>query len=607
MHASLLHALLLFAAPIQSPPQGTIPLNGGVLNPLFKRICVGDFDRSGQPDAVFVRDNYLDIVGDPATFGWYTGELGSVRDVALLAAGGVVADDRVVSVGTSGVQEWRAFQQANGNGASAPTVTNLDPAGGEWVGSRRVATKVFAGEARPRIVGSMTNFRSVRILQDLGSGYNDHELSFSPAIDEDILDLAWVNYFNDSTPELSILTATKLRIYSVPLTLNPSGPTATTHVVTLTTPAGWTEECMTVGAYPAGHVDALKEWVAVVLNHSNGIQQYLTIVDYGGAHASILLQGNPDVTGMDAGPYDDNGTMDLLLSNNASNTLWILKDTNTASSGSPVFSVAPENKVVLTTYSTVTGTQNTQCTPALADFDNDGDLDVLTGVRSTASLFLSWNQKEEESKYRPSIIGVQPTGGVPAPQVQHCSPTSLLAKLTVDPPETWPTDATHLEIAVFRKATINSTTERASAPSLRIPKAQVPAPETTPLLITRDFLNTVFSYPGPTYSQPSDEGCFENFYLVYGRWINLNGDGTVQTAYPVSWHGAEASIVPPEEGFDDSPNAEYLHAMASGSWLPLYYNCCECQSGIGNAIGTVTPLPAMPTPPGGPVVVTPPL
>ena len=608
MHALLLNALLLFAAPIQSPPQGTVPLGGTVFNPVFKRMCVADLDQSGQPDVVFVRDNKFEIIGDPATFGWYAGELGPVKDLALLPGGGLNAEDRIVTVGGNGVEEWSGFRCPDANSVFDPVATSLDglPLQSEWLNAKKVATDVFSGESRPRIVGAMSNLRSVRTLQCLDDSddlYSDHELSFSPAIDEDILDLAWVNYFNDSTPELTILTTTKMRIYSVPISLNSSGPTATTHVITLSAPTGWTEECMTVGSYPAGHLYESREWVAAVVNHSNGTQQYLSIIDFAGAHSSVLLQDTPngatdpvrpDVVAMDAGDYDGNGTMDLLLSNNASDSLWILQDTYTGSSGAPVFVADlddPTKLFSLDTGSTVSGLQNTLSTPAFADLDNDGDLDVLTTVRATASLFMSWNQEVVESKWVPVLKPGLDANDVARPWLMREGNALTLGAL-VEVPEGAPAvNDLFLQVAVFSKAAppTSTITERVGHQVALIDWDTISSEE----LVAVDCAlhSPAYSYSAP-YAHPYDEVKFENLYIVMVRYVALV-NGTIRYTYPASFYGLEASTA--------NGNLDYILGLTEASPVLVGYQPCPSCS-TGDELSTMTVMPTMPTPAQGTTV-----
>jgi hypothetical protein len=612
MYTLLLSTVLCFAAPVpQGQAQVSRPLQGSGTTLVFKRIVAADLDGSGSVDVAMVRDNQLDVVGDPATVGWATSTLGAVKDLAVMPGTDPLWRDTLVSVGANGIQEWSAFENVGPTGESAPVHPALI-SGTLWNGAKLVAVAAVPGEARPRIVGCMGNSRTIRTLQDLGQGYLDYELSFSPALDEDVKDVALVDYQGDGTPELTLLMATKARICNLPVQFLDPGPTQVTNVVTLTAPAGYTEACMTAGTYPATHADHGKQWLAVVCN-STGPQQYLTVIDYAGPHASILLLGQPATVAMVAGRWDDNDTPDLLLSNNSFNALWLLTNTNNTLSGAPTFDASNTNnpnKIVVTYPSQTTGVQSNQSTPALADIDNDGDLDVLHAVRSTSSLFVYWNGAKHEDDFRPTIGNEEPSALTAAPVINDCGWTSALgSKLSVTLPASWPSGATHLEVALFRKESIGSLTERVSAPSLRFPLPLSIPPGTTTYLVYPTLPSPTLSYPGEE-NPPSKKAKFENFYIVLVRAIGLNPTtGAVRYAFPGSFYGMETSAALPIPPAEESPNADWMHQLPSaGTPMQIYFNCCGClMNGIGEQIGTITPLPDMPTPAEGPIVVTPPL
>jgi hypothetical protein len=623
MPAPLLPTLLLLAlAPQQSQSHS---MDSTSTSP-YKRTAVGDLDDDGLPDFVAVRDNKFTFVSALAAHSRATADLGSgVKDLALLSHTSSYARDTLVTVGTSGVQEWTNFENLDASSESAP-IPSILTYSTAWTGAKKVTTRVFPSDTRPRVTGVMSDLRSVRVLRFNGTSWVDHELSFTVAIDEDIIDLAWVDYDREAPtprPELTVLTTTKMRIYSVPLTLNTQGATTATHAITFATQTGWTEECMAAGAYPASHPSlALKEWVAVVVNHSNGVQQYLTVVDNTGPHGSTLLTTNPDVVAMDAAPYDGNDSMDLLLGNNATNTLWVLK--NTSEAGTPAFTVNsqdPAKLEILTYESPVSGVQSNLAYPALADIDLDGDCDVLHAERWDSQLFI----------YRNPTANTTPT--LATPDLEHLTTSTSIyvdenwvrnLSASVAIPTVWPSSATHLEIASFRKADSGSSnTERISAPSFRFARATYEGSPEMYVTLPLDDPALTYPDPDPCPAPPRNNGRFDNLYIYMLRFINVNpATGAVRWASGASFYGLEAqqgidlpTPAPPVIEYPSDNENFLLGLMTSeepGYVVFLCDPCDDCNqplipTGIGNEIGTIAPLPGLPNPASGPIVVTPPL
>jgi hypothetical protein len=491
--------------------------------------------------------------------------------------------DTLVTVGPNGAQEWSHFEQTLGSGKSIPTVLPLP--GADWLGAPLVATGWVTGESRPRIVGCMSDLRSIRTLRYSavagGWQYVDASIPLSPplAADAIVVDLALVDFLGNGLPKLVILTRTSLSVYEL-----SSGA----GVVQYTGNPGWTNVCMAVGS----EWDGGPEWVAVVVNHPDGIKQYLTTIDIGGPNPALYLQGDPRVVAMDAGSYKDEaglgstpGTVDLILSLDSTNKLWILLNEPNASG--PAFSLSSTRKLVLTYPSPSTGVQGNEATPVLEDADHDGDLDVLFPVRLTSSLHVNLNQQVIEDKQRPKIPVPGATTTTQVPSIYSAPDSSLSLGVLVDPAGTVPSGATHLELAVFRKETISSKTERVSAWSVRIPLPLGSAYHDLALP------NPVPSPAGVLPLSPSNVARFENFFIVLKRYVKLvNGD--VVRAFPGSFHGLETSAFP--------NNELYMESFTPSVELKCFYGGCPgCQT--GDEIGTLTLLPSMPTPPDGPVIV----
>jgi len=622
MSIALLSAVLLLALPVQQSSSQTYHSMDSTSTAAFKRTCVGDLDDDGMPDFAVVRDNKFTFVGELAGHPWATSDLGSgVKDLALLPRTSGSAHDSLVTVGTNGVQEWTGFDDLDAYYEAAPVPAMLTYSSA-WYGAKRVTTRVFPSDTRPRIAAVMSDWRSVRVLRFNGTTWVDHQLSFSAAIDEDIIDLAWVDYDGGTNPvpELTLLTTTKLRIFSVPLNLNTQGATTATHLITYATLSGWTEECMAAGAYPANHpTNPLKEWVAVVVNHSNGVQQYLTTVDYTGVHGSTLLQSqgfNPDVVAMDVAPFDGNGSMDVLLGNNASNTLWVLK--NTSESSTPAFTVDVTDSTkteVLTYASPVSGVQSNLAYPLFADVDLDGDCDVLHPERWSSMLFIHRNSTIDAAGVSAAVYTPDKEHLTIGTSIQPDSEGNLTFHASVAHPEVWPTGATHLEIAVFRKDSISAETGRTAVRVLRYSKAQCQDPELggnpMPVEIPLDDPDLV---PPGSNPPPSAQARFDNFYIFLVRLVSVNpSTGAVRWASQGLFYGLEAQPGEPLAEPDPpvieeaSDNELYLLSLMSQEVEAGYvvFLCETCQ-GIGNEIGTVAPLPDMPDPASGPLVIPPP-
>jgi hypothetical protein len=334
--------------------------------------------------------------------------------------------------------------------------------------------------------------------------------------------------------------------------------------------------------------DQVKQWIAVVITASNGTTQYLVVVDGAGAQPGILL-GTPDVVAMDTGRYDNNTSMDLVLGNNGSNTLWVLKNTST---GIPAFSTSGSNKVVLT-HDGPTATQNTQAYPCFADIDNDTDFDILYPVRPTSSVFISWNREVfDDSKYVPKFGDIIVTPGAPRPWLYTDGTTLTFGSSLVLPTTPPSAPNLHLQVAVFRKDAPPDQTETERIAELVDLIEWSTISSETEIDINCVLHNPVYSYPSGSGSQLVQ---FENLYIVMSRLVSLNTDGSIRYAYPASWQGVEASA------FSDV-NEDYFDALSSEPQVIVRHtDCLTCST--GTSVGTMNMLPYLPTAPQGPIVI----
>lgn len=426
------------------------PANVGAIG----RSVAGDFDGDLRQDFALVRDGSLEFVGAVGSHPWWDdsfSELGTVTDLTMLPAHGSEDTDTLVIVGSAGITLLSNFEQVDSGGYSAPSATVLS--GSSWVDAKRVDARVVSGETGARILGVMSDGRSIRQRRfDSGTGaYSiDEAIALSPNLPsgEVITDFELVNFDGNSTgmPQLALATANGVFRYTL------SGTTANLAW-------GTNNPAVTTTAIMRGKsAGSDAEWLAWATRDGND-NDWLRIVDISGIGSWITVPGKPGIVALAPISWDDSAIdsrTDLILSFSEIDEYWVAIQQSSGALFDMVEGNSTRHTLAFTPDSTYSGTAN-QAFPAGVDVDGDGDDDLVCPMRSVkatnssglGAILVALNGDVDESILKPLVYSNPAAlNGTPFILAPNCS---TQGDLEVQVPVELPTVGTHLRFAVWRK------------------------------------------------------------------------------------------------------------------------------------------------------------
>lgn len=391
------------------------------------RVEAGQLSRDLRPDLV-------GLAGDQVAVAFAVGVHDSAAllptttvDFALLPGAAANGCTGVVTVDASGLQLWTA-----------------DTQGGVFL-SRPVGSAAFANATRlraadvnvdgePDLVALMADQHTLRVLYSASTGDSESTIAFAPTV-HDFVVLNW-----DFGPALEYALLTSNGVVVV------RNGGATVSVLGF----GQAGDLMCVQPLAAGAYDRL-----AVLSRA-GQADNLWIASRDGSEAPVSLGGNVTV-GMASGDLTGDGAPELVLSRQ----LWLSPMVLTHQPSAPSYSAASGNHYVLSIGSEQYFVTSNQAQPAIADFDQDSDLDVAFPVQTDQRLAV-WDSTPIDAAAR--RVGVAPL------DYDYSTSTGLgTIALRVTPPLTTAFTPTHLEVTVWNMAHIESTLEQEATAHLFVP------------------------------------------------------------------------------------------------------------------------------------------
>lgn len=548
----------------------------------FTRSVAADLDGDFLPDLVTVRGGSVEVVLGPGLFGVTIGPFASANDAAVLPGAAASGADALVTVHAGGASLVEFVWDATEVDGYRWDVTALED--DDWCGAQRVLVTEVDGDASPRIYGVMQGSSDVRALIDSGSGYADPgaECFTSPDVIEDLVAF---DRDDDDDPELACLVKNGVRVYCY-----------------LPTPDEWQEDFTLVNssfggaAIAAGSQSgATDEWLAfVVTDLANPTNEFLLTYDAAGTSTPHYLIGNPLVSALGTGDWNGDGHLDLVASYRTLHDFAVLQNVGDgADADFDSTQTGSDPPTVTQTYGPEgTSAPDNYAQPVFADFDKDGDNDVLMPVQSQTELAVWVNHSGGNDPW----LTVAPIMSEAAEDdltqleltVVECTTGATYLSFVV---EEWPpgapggANAIEAALWIWRRSASEEYTDPVSIQYARETKAAILA--------------------GPQEFNLDLEGVIgdADLYLWALRPCRVVNDEVVNV-YAAQAFGMQVwNTDPPNsgEGYD------ILDAEAAGPWFWVDEDLGACNplhQGLNNAVGTGVPtLDIINLPPGVPARV----
>jgi hypothetical protein len=327
----------------------------------FRRSEAGELNGDGVPDVVQIVGDRAVVLIDCDQFFSLVEIPGLVSDATVLT-GSTATGDAFALVGPSGVQVGSI---APATGAVQLTTVRT----GAWLGACKVRRANVDGAGLPDLCVISADQRTVRTLIQTAPLVFADGPSFVAL--SNVLDALPLEWDGDAAGELALLMQSGLGVFEA-----NGAPRAS-----------WTS------VLPGGAIARIRnlgfstDRIAWITAYAPPAQQWLLTLGLPGLEGQLDL-GGLDVVAAIGADCDHDGDDDLLLSHRYSyDLMWIENDKGSGTlpalesfdpvrSSKVLFRVGPEN---------VAAPENASW-PALADFDGDGDLDIVFASESTRTV-----------------------------------------------------------------------------------------------------------------------------------------------------------------------------------------------------------------------------
>lgn len=512
----------------------------------FLRTDHGDFDGDGMPDMVVHQDDRLDVMLAPGLY-----------DQIVYGPQGVLAYGVCPPVSTS-MRDSLLVSNAAGL-----EQFELDPATGLWSG--QMLDQSWAGaclvEVREMIttvavLGVLADRRTVRTLYRVDDQWFEQPLLVSPEL---IRDLCIFEFDGGGQVEIAVATDSALWVYD------------STGELRATFPVG-DATSVAIGRIELKY--SVRDGVAWVVTRSEGLQQ-LIVLSPTGITPPEHLAYMPLVVDMETGDIDADDDYDIVLSHTTDHNAMVL--VNQSDGWTTSFDKDKPAGLRIVKFGPKTVAPDNKMRPSLGDVDADGDSDLLLPVQSNGDLFVWRSSKFDESKFDPTmdLDVLESTCNLEA---LGNGDLSMTLRLQVDLPEGTP--ATHVELVVWHRASIQTPTE-----PVAVQRVLVPISGTAPQSLTAQVL--LQQVPDIV---PGTDVRFEGFYFWAQRAVRVENGVVVQRWHPRSF-GIETSPEP--------DNYSWMKSLGGAMLFPVQQSIGG--TALPDLIGCGSELPNLPNFPGGKV------
>lgn len=485
-------------------PDFTFPVRALGTSPLgspITRTVVGHFNDDADLDFVMLRDGKPEMVPNAmimsAALSYPSGA--ASPDIARLPQ--LSGVDELLTIESGGLRAWKKTS----TGFSSRTVGSS-----AWSGTEIIRTGAFSGAGRTDIVGYRDSDEHLVLLIDPDTG-SAAESSFEIA--RPALDIVPFVRKSNGTVQFAIRTSLGVLIYAL------DG----TYIQAFTGPADGALAAIDVAGADYQnlgwiHSDGSDQVLEIIVNNGTTLTRPTTPITVDCGTVAAMISANMDGTG--------NG--DLVVSHRDNFDLIVLTGTYGAVAS-----------YVIRAGGTEDDASSNSCWPAIADFDNDGDSDVIFSNDETSLHYVYRNDTEDHTDDLPIITEVR--------YAYHLNATwPAMLQIDLDDVDPRPADANYIEIVIWTRD----------------------SPEDDTDLIGERYLIELESEEDEyldnwVWLEKADtQGHLDEMYFYIVRYVEVNdqvaGDPVIQT-FATAIHGfTTATII-------DTENYDYLLALPGTS------------------------------------------
>lgn len=517
----LLCLLLVFAAAVSpigaqsTPPSVGIPSNDHVaididvfqLHEPFRRAIAGNFSGDLLQDVVAMRGTRPRLLLNPSLYSTIITLPRKANDIARLPSITPGVPDEIAGVGGWGLRSWLWDSEVG-------QFVERAWASSAWQGSTVLRTADIDNTGDVDMVALNQNL--VLMLLDPNQAPAEEGFPVTLAatslelLDLDGDDLFEIALFGDDGVEIYSLDGTLLQSFA------SSGPGGGIAVVR-----------------QEGQPDRLAWFTS-----SGGSGEELRMIGQFGIEAASAL-GNLDFVAVTSGDVDMDGDDDLLVSHKDSYDLYVMINARDAQNPLIRSFAAHGGLRTLPTYQPAGPATGNKAWAIFVDLDNDQDLDVFYPIFSGDKIFL-WHSFGIRHPRMVPVLGGVNYGFDPSTNTGQLR-ISLLDAIDV------PAAATHVELTLWRKANIASTTEDTTIDRVEVPLSSGP------------FYQVLLEFT-------ESAQVFDSIYFFTYRHVALDPQGNYLDVFP-----AKIMSFTTETLEEPGPIIDYLLGLpGAGNAEPVY-------------------------------------
>ena len=481
-------------------------------NGVFGKVVAGQVSSDQILDAVILKGGVPVFSYGTAQYNSFSEiESTAVADVEILKGGSPDGRDLIVTVDAAGLETFSLADQAT-------TFNRRFLKGGAWRQVRQLRVGQIEGTTTNVLAGLEVTGASLQILTSAATGGAPFVEGPSIVFNNQVIDFVVAQWDSDPLPEFVGLTVAGLEVR------DDDG----SHLATLASNLTGT---LIARFRQAGDAHDRIAWVEL---GSDGSTHFLTVADQLGVEPRLDV-GMLGAVGLVSAGVAPTGHDDLIFSGTAAHYLLVLFNQTGLPGATATFGTHPGGFLFLETKDQPNDpATGTQAVPAVADFDHDGDTDLLFPVDSVAKLTLSFNLLEDANAQVPNLVNILHfnadeydfvSGGFAGSGTPSSEPSgqAVLEFELADNPNA-PANATHIDLVVWRQDLL-----AADVASTAVQHATVALPVAWPVFIP--MLIDELEHP------------FDAVYSAELRYIRLDPADSLLETYPTR-SGRYATLQP---------------------------------------------------------------